>query len=172
MPQLTYPLDLTNAFPGLLADLSPRNDVLSRSSEEAASFPYGTAVVAGTDPDTQVLLPTLAADLVGVVSHSHVNEVGGDDENLADPNHTLNCLHVGRVYVQLESSSPAVVAGTTAVFVRTANPAAAPADEGLGRFRGDADIGDALTLTGGRWITSGSAGDLVVLEIDAGAFIS
>jgi hypothetical protein len=172
MPQLTYPLDLTNAFPGLLADLSPRNDVLSRSSEEAASFPYGTAVVAGTDPDTQVLLPTVADALIGVVSHTQANEVGGDDENLADPNHTLNCLHVGRIYVQLESTSPAVIAGTTGVFVRTANPAAAPADEGLGRFRGDVDGGDALTLAGGRWITSGSAGDLVVLEIDADASIS
>lgn len=169
MTQLTYPTDLTNAFAGMLADLSPRNDIVSYTSEEATSFPHGTAVVHGTDPDRQMLLPTGAATLLGVTVHSHAEEVGADDQNLIDENRTKNVLREGRIYVELEGSSPAVVAGTTGVFVRTAG---AGVGEGLGRFRGDADGGDALTLTGGRWITSGSAGDLVILEIDAGASIA
>lgn len=169
MTQLTYATDLTNAFAGMLADLSPRNDAKSYANEEAAGIPHGVAVVHGTDPERQMLLPTGAATLLGVVIHSHANEVGADDENLVDPNMTASVLGEGRIYVELEDSSPTVVAGTTGVFVRTAN---AGAGEGLGRFRGDVDGGDALTLTGGRWITGGGPGDVVILELDSGASIA
>jgi hypothetical protein len=172
MTQLSYPIDLTNAFAGMLADMSPNNDAKSYTSEEATSFPHGTAVVPGTDPDRQMLLPTGAAPLLGVVIHSHAEEVGGDDQNLVDQSRTKSVLGAGRIYVQLESSSPSVVAGTTGVFVRTANPAASPADEGLGRFRGDADGGDALAASNMKWVTSGGPGDLVVLEIGAGSALS
>lgn len=168
MAQLTYPQDLTNAFAGMLADDGPRNDVLSRVSEEATSFPAGVAVVRGTDPDKQALLPTGAADLLGVALHSHANEVGADGQNLIDDERAFNVLHEGRVFVELEGSSPAVTPAT-AVFIRTANPGAG---EGLGRFRGDNDGGDAGATTGCRFLTSGQPGDVVVLEIDAGATVA
>ena len=49
MAQLTYSVDMPIAFAGLLADNATRKDTLSRSSEEATSFPHGVAVVAGTE---------------------------------------------------------------------------------------------------------------------------
>lgn len=169
MTQLSYPTALTNAFAGMLADLSPRNDCKSYASEEATPFPHGTAVVHGTDPETQALLPTGAATLLGVTVHSHANEVGADNQNLVDENQMVNVLGTGRIYVQLETSSPAVVAGTTGVFVRIQGVGAG---EGLGRFRGDADTADALAVTGARWITGGGPDDVVILEIDPGASIA
>jgi len=169
MPQLSYPTDTTNAFAGMLADNERNSDILSRQSEDAVAHPHGVAVVVGTDPERQVLLPTGAANLLGVVVHSHAAEVGSDDLNLVNLNDTINVLHEGRIFVELETGSPSVVAMTTGVFVRVAN---AGAGEGIGRFRGDVDGGDALTVTGARWITSGAAGDVVVLEIDKGATIA
>jgi len=170
MAQTSYSEDLAVAYEGMLADLNNNNDVVTAHSEEASSFPYGTAVVKGT-ADDQMLLPTGAALLLGITAHSHANEVGSDDLNLVDPAKAANVLHAGRIYVKLESSSGAVSKGD-ALFVRIANPAASPADEGLGRFRNDADAGDALAATGVRAFTSGTGGDVIVAEIVTGASIA
>ena len=165
MTQLTYNNDLAIAFPGMLADLSPRNDVLSLASEEATSFPYGVAVVAGTDPDKQALLPTGAANLVGIAAHSHANEVGADDANLVDDERVFNVLHVGRIYVQPEDT----LATGAAVFVRVS---AGGGGSQLGSFRSDADTATALAATGVRVIRGGTSSVPAVLEIDPGASIA
>jgi len=165
MAQLTYPQDLVNAFEGMLADTGMRNDVLSRVGEEAVSFPHGVALVAGTDPDKQVLLPTGAAKLVGVAVHSHANEVGADDLNLVDQGRYVGALHVGRIYVKVEEA----VTPASPVFVRTA---AGGGGSQLGAFRASGDTATALAASGARFITSGAGGSLVVLEIDADAAIA
>lgn len=165
MAQLSYPTSLATAFPGMLADTSPRNDKLSRASEEATSFPYGVAVVAGTDPDNQALLPTGAASLLGVAAHSHANEVGADDQNLVDENHMFNVLHVGRIYVQVEEA----VTPASTVHVRIASGGGGTQ---LGAFRASADTATALAATGMRYLTSADANGFAVLEVDPGAAIS
>lgn len=172
MAQLLYPVKQAKGFAGQLADISPRNDVLTRHSEEATSFPYGTAVVAGTDTEKQMLLPTGAANLLGVTSHSHAREVGADGLNLVDLGRCSNVLHVGRIFVKLEGTCGAMVAGDP-LFVRIATPSAVPADdEGLGRFRHDVDTAAALAVTGIRLLESGGPGDIVMVEIDPGASIA
>lgn len=165
MAQLTYSVDMPIAFAGLLADNARRKDTLSRSSEEATSFPHGVAVVAGTDPDTQALLPTGAADLLGVAQHSHANEVGGDDQNLVDEGKMFNVLHEGRIYVEVEEA----VTPASPVFVRIA---AGAGGSQLGAFRASADTATALQASGARFLTSAGAGEFAVLEIDAGAAIA
>lgn len=165
MAQLTYNTELTIAYAGMLADLSPRNDVLSRASEEATSFPHGVAVVAGTDPDLQALLPTGAATLLGVAAHSHAAEVGADDQNLVNDEDMFSVLHEGRIYVQVEES----VTPASTVFVRVA---AGGGGTQLGAFRASADTATALAATGARYLTSAAANGFAVLEIDAGAAIA
>jgi len=165
MAQLTYDAALVIAFPGMLADTGSRNDVLSRISEEAVSFPAGVALVAGTLPDTQALLPTGAASLLGVALHSHANEVGGDDLNLIDDASAFNVLHVGRVYVQVEEA----VTPASTVFVRVV---AGGGGTQLGAFRASADTASALAATGARYLTSAGIAGFAVLEIDAGAAIA
>lgn len=164
MAQLTYPIDLAIAFPGMFADLSPRNDVFSRISEEAASFDYGLAVVDGTDPDNQALLPTSAGvALIGVSAHTHANTVGADDLNLVDPTHVFNVLHVGRIYIRVEDAC--VPSDTPHVRIT------AGVGENLGAWRTDVDGGDAVPASGCRFISSAGAGEIAILEIDADAAI-
>lgn len=167
MAQLTYPLEPEPAFPGMLADISPRNDTWSRASEVATSVDYGIVVVGGTDPFKQFALPSAAAELLGITQHSHCNELT-DDANTIELEQLANVLHVGRIWVRLETTSAAVAPGD-AVFVRVSG---AGAGEGLGRLRHDADGGGALAATGIRFVTAGQPGGLVQVEIDAGASIA
>ena len=164
MSQLSYPTSMTAAFAGMLADSGPR-DVLSRISEEATAFPYGVAVVAGTDPDTQALLPTGAADLLGVALHSHAAEVGADDANNVEDERVFNVMHDGRLYVLVEEA----VTPSSPVFVRVA---AGGGGAQLGAFRASADTATALACTGARFLTSAGIAGFAVLEIDKGASIA
>lgn len=163
MTQLTYPTDLSIGLAGQKADTGPC-DVLSRASEEATAFAYGKAVVAGTDPDLQALLPTGAATLLGVAMHSHAAEndlataVSIEDERM------FNVLHDGRIYVQVEEA----VTPASTVFVRVS-----AGGLGLGSFRAsDPGASAALSGTGMRYITSAGINGIAVLEVDKGAAIS
>jgi hypothetical protein len=158
--QLTYPTDLSRGFAGLKADDGPC-DVLSRAFEASAAFPFGILVVAGTDPDRQATPPTAAAqEALGVLLHSHAYEndlptaVSVEDERM------VNVLREGRIYVEPEQA----VAVGDPVFVRV-TAGVAPNDV-IGRFRMDADGGNAVAVTGARWVKSGSTTEVAVLEVD------
>lgn len=162
MAQTSYPTVQPIAFAGQIAD-SSQHDVLSRASEEAASFPYGVLVVAGTDAETQALLPTSAADFVlGAALHSHSNEVGDDNLNLVDPERVFNVLHEGRMYVLPEQA----VAVGDPVYARIA---AGAGGTQLGAFRMDADTASAQLLNGARWLSAGDASNPAILELDRSA---
>ena len=165
MTQLTYPVEMAIAFPGLLATGSKHRETLSRKSEEATSFGYGNAVVRGTDPDTQALLPTGAADVLGVAQHSHANAIGSDGLNLVDDEKLFNVLHIGSIYVEVEEA----VTPASPVFVRVA---AGAGGTQLGAFRASADTATALAASGMRFLTSAASGGFAVLEIDADAAIA
>lgn len=165
MAQTTYNTDLAIGFEGQLQE-SPNRDCLSRVWENATSAPYGIAVARGTDPDLEVdHAPDAAGDILGVLSHSHANEVGADDLNQADQGKLVNVLHQGRVLVKVEDAcTPA-----SSVFVRVA---AGGGGTQLGAFRTDADTATARAASGMRFLTSAGAGGLAVLEIDPGASLS
>lgn len=152
------------AFDGMLADTNGNNDVLSRASEEATSFGYGLAVVAGTDPDVQAILPVGAAKLLGVSLHSHANEVNADNENLIQETSVFNVLHAGRIYVKVEEA----VTPASPVFIRVA---AGAGGTQKGAFRASADTATARASSGLRFITSAGANGFAQLEIDANAAI-
>jgi hypothetical protein len=165
MVQLTYPTDLAIGIAGQLQP-SPRNDVLSRVFENATSAPFGIAIARGTDPDLEVdHAADAAGDLVGVLVHSHANEVGDDNLNQADTGKVVNVLHEGRILVVCEDAcTPA-----DSVYVRVASGGGGTQ---LGAFRTDADTATARAASGMRFLTSASAGGLVLLEVDAGASLS
>jgi hypothetical protein len=164
---------MSKAFPGMLYDLDNNNHIISGISEETTSFDYGVCVVRGTtDPERGMLLPTAVGAVLGVVAHSHAREVGSDNLNLVDPARASNVLHEGRIWVRLEGTSGAVVAGNS-LFVRTAAPSAVPVDdEALGRFRADADGGDALALSLCTVVVGGTGGEMIAIEIDKNAVLS
>jgi len=165
MSQLTYLDEAPNAFAGMLATGTGHKEVLSAISEEATSFPYGVAVVRGTDPDKQALLPTGAADILGVAQHSHANELSASGENLIADEQVFNALHVGPIFVLVEEA----VTPASPVFVRVS---AGAGGTQLGAFRASADTATALAASGMRYRSSASAGEFAVLEIDADAAIA
>lgn len=166
MSQTTYNTDLTNAFAGMLADLSPRNDMLSRHWENATSAPYGIGVADGTDPDRQVdHAPDAAGKLRGVLVHSHDNEVGADDQNLVDENRAVSVLNAGRIYVEVEEA-------VTPASVPHLRVAAGAGGTQLGAWRASVDAASARATTGTRFLSSAGAGELAILEIDADAAVS
>ena len=167
MSQLTYPTDLTIAFPGMLADGPAHTyDILSRVWENATAAPAGIAVAVGTDPDVQADHAADAAGaLLGVIVHSHANEVGSDDANLVDENSAFGVLHSGRVYVQVEEA----VTPASAVYVRVASGGGGTQ---LGAFRASADTATARAASGMRYLTSAGIAGMAVVEVDKGAALS
>lgn len=163
MAQLTYNVDQPIAIAGQAADTGAM-DVISRISEETTAFPYGKAVVRGTDPDTQALLPTGAATLLGVAMHSHAAENDLTAAVSIEDERVFNVLHDGRIYVQVEEA----VTPASTVFVRVS-----AGGLGLGSFRAsDPGASAALAATGARYLTSAGINGLAVLEIDKGAAIA
>jgi len=164
MAQLTYPTDLVIGIAGQAADTGAI-DVISRASEEAVAFPYGCAVVAGTDPDVQALLASGAADLLGVAMHSHAaeNDIAAADSVL--DGRMFNVLRDGRIYVVVEEA----VTPASTVFVRIS---AGGGGSQLGAFRASADTATALACAGARYLTSAGIAGVAVLEIDKGASIA
>jgi hypothetical protein len=166
MAQLTYPTDMTNAFPGMLADSKQENDVLSRAWENATSQPHGTVIGVGTLPEEQAdVLADAAGAILGVIVHTHAEEVGSDDQNLVDTNRMANVLRQGRIFVELEDA----MAAGDAVFVRVAAGAGGTV---LGAIRSDADTATAREATGIILLTGGGAGEMAVLEVQPGATLA
>lgn len=164
MAQLTYNVSQPIGIAGQKADTGPM-DVLSRVSEEATAFPYGVAVVRGTNPDTQALLPTGAATLLGVAMHSHAAENDLSAAASVEDERMFNVCHDGRLLVKVEEA----VTPASTVYVRIA---AGAGGTQKGAFRASADTASALAATGMRYLTSASSGGLAVLEIDKGAAIA
>lgn len=166
--QSSYSRNQSVAFAGMLADGGPHDIIAMVNSEASASIPFGVAVKKGTG-DTDALLPAAETDeVVGITVHSH-NYSRGDSSSNSDldsngdmrPGAVMNVLRKGRVYVYARTG--AVVAFASRLWVR--------AVAGVGEYLGaaeDADDGtDTIDCTKqGQFITSGSAGELVVLDVD------
>lgn len=150
------------ALAGSRGALGPER-VLSRRNEEASKVPFGLAVTQGT-ADDQFELPDASGDLIlGVLVRS-------DDQKLYDQSGAAgvdadcmgSVMSQGVVYVEVED---AVVAGAKP-FVRFSAGATLTQ---LGSFRsdnGDEAGAKAVVLNGARFLDSGSAGDLVRIEIN------
>jgi hypothetical protein len=118
--QTAYERDMDKAFPGLIADLRPR-EIDSKLWEDSTDGIFGIFVTRGTN-DNQVLLPTSAADqMLGVV----VAQQGAKSLALLatsiviEEKESLNVMREGNIYVTTED---ACVPGDQ-VFVRYASGA-------------------------------------------------
>jgi hypothetical protein len=163
MPQTTVSSALTKATPGLLGDAA-FNDAVSCIVDLAAGIAPGLGVVRTANGDFAAALPTatfLIAAFLGVSLHSHKAKFSpsNDDNEKYEDEDTMPVLRHGRVWVRSES---AFTAGAAA-FVRFS---AGAGGTQLGAFRTDADTATAVAVAGLRFLTSGSAADLALLEVN------
>lgn len=164
MSQTTFPTGQVDAlFEGSRATAEPWITASAVSAEASAEIPFGRMVQKGTTDDSALILAGAAAtDLIGIVAfrQGYSKDVDLGLTGLK-PKATLELVRKGVVWVIAED---AVVAHTTAVRVRHTVGAGA-----IGRFRGAAVAGQTFLLTGVKWRTSASAGQLAMLEIDMAA---
>ncbi|MFC3227339.1 hypothetical protein ACFOGJ_08870 [Marinibaculum pumilum] len=155
----TYGFDLEVAQAGQKYDLS-YDQVDSFAAEGAV--PFGVAVVAGTDPNQQVALVETASDVFrGIALFTHTREQGFN--RAATPastgaqyldTETVSVLSRGRVWVKASGN---VTAGALA-YADLATT-----------FNDSFTVTSTDNLKVGRFHTSGSDGELVVLEVDKAA---
>jgi hypothetical protein len=153
MAQTTYTLQAGKAFAGMLGDfgaVSKRS--ISRANEESSAVAPGKPAVAGTDPETQFLLPSGAADVfLGVTVHSFGTEDPTDDGFATGE--TAELLTQGPIWVIAKT---AVAVGDSVYWDHTTNP---------GTWRNDATT--AVQVVGAKWMTATSGADeLALMEIN------
>lgn len=161
MSQTSYAVNMSAAFAGMLYDIDPTKDVMSYLAN--AAIPFGVCVKRVSGQDGQCDLPGSAGDdLVGVAIASMTKEVplGGGTQTVGYAQFdSVPVLRHGRIYVAVEES----VTPASSVFVRYASGAGGSQ---LGAFRASADTSTAVAWTKARFLSSASAGGIVVLEIN------
>jgi hypothetical protein len=155
------------AFPGMLADSGPNNDIRSYVAESVLSLPVGSVVGQGTLATQVINLAAITDKMVGVVVHSaaySTNEINafGDDWTGTygiERYMTCNVLRKGRVWMLAEEA----VTPASAPLVRCI-PAAA---ELPGVMRDSADAADLYDVSAFcRFLTSTTGAGLVLCEWD------
>ena len=98
--QTTYDRNPVASFAGLLYDLRD-NVIESYAAEGAAGIGLGLALVAGTDPDKQVKLPTgEGLEVRGISVHQYALEQAADGTVEYAEKDTVNTLRRGMIWVQ------------------------------------------------------------------------
>ena len=153
MAQTSYALEADKAFAGMLAEFdNTTKSSISRANEQGAAVAYGKPAVAGTDAETQFLLPSGAGDLfLGITVHQHGSEDPTDD-GIAD-DETAELLRRGKIWVVAKT---VVAVGDDVYWDHTTNP---------GTWRNDATT--AVQVAGATWATPTTGADeLAVIDIN------
>lgn len=164
--QTTYTTVPNPSFRGMLADVGP-NDVLSKSFKAlaGAAAPFGTPMVTVVGDAGQCRLPALAADtFLGVAVHRNIapGTAGSNaftGEQGIEDTQTVDVLTKGRIWVKVEE---AVTPEDDVYYRAIVNSALVPGNWGT-----SSDSSKCVLLSNARYLTSGGAGDLVILEINA-----
>lgn len=153
MTQLTYDLYQKAGHAGLLYDIEPHR-IVTGAAEGA--IPFGRAVVPGTDPEKQVMLPDPSGleKFRGVAKSTWAQEQDLTGEGQYKDKAAVNVVKQGVIWVEVNGD---VVVDGAAYFVFTPG-----AD--LGKFRGD-DTAASIVPTG-VFRSSASSGELAILEIN------
>ena len=162
--QTTYGTDPAIGIKGQLAD-SGHHDVIAMVNNEASQeMAFGLAVVfEGSTDDQGALAPDAISETVaGILVHSHrySNAPSGDLGTTGlKAGAMLDVLRKGRIWVECEDGcSPG-----DRLFVR----AVATGAEEEGACAKAADASDMIDLQGqGIWLTTATAGNLAILEVD------
>lgn len=151
MTQITYNLYQAAAHIGLLYDIEPSTIV--NACAEGQVF-FGHAVVAGTDPLTQVKMPTATGSVFrGVALSTWAKEQNTSNAGLYNETEAVNILKQGAVWVRVNSN---VAIDEAAYFVYTG--------ANLGQFRNDNTDADAVPT--GVFRSTANSGELALLEIN------
>ena len=137
-------------------------DLTSKSAE--GTIPFGRAVVAGTNPDVQVILPSaatpafygVAARIVGL---ENPNPAPGERTEY-EATETAAVLKSGYIWVVTEV---AVAPGDDVYYRFTAGAGGTE----IGRFRNDADTATAGLIAGATFETTAAADSVVKIRIPA-----
>jgi len=130
MSQTSYSVTPGRAVAGMLADSGQDMFHLSRAAEGAA-VPFGLAVVAGTNKETQVKIPTATEGFfMGVSLHEHT--LDAPETGVIAIKETLSVCRKGRIWVK---TNEVVAAGEAVFFVNSGADA--------GKFRNDNTSADA-----------------------------
>lgn len=161
--QTTYPAAFALGFEGQLADGGSDRHSETRVNT-TVEMSFGRAVVRHASNDNEVEVPSTGnVNFEGITHHTHAVELGsivGTATEGIPEDKPANILRKGRIVVLVEEA----VTPADSVFFRHNAPGALP--EALGRFRTDADAGDATAVASARFVTSAAAGELAVLEIN------
>lgn len=134
----------------------------SFTSEEVGSIPLGYALVRGTDPDNQVLLPSAAftaADFLGFAVNPNTRE-----KLITDATGTVSWATSEQVPVAVEGvytikCRTAFVAGTAAYVQHTLAAGINP-----GELRGTNDAVNSSVINA-RFVNSGAIDDIAIIEL-------
>jgi len=159
--QTSYSAAPAKALSGQLADSAPHTIVSMVNEEASAEMRFGVAVAQGS-ADDGALLPDEASDeIVGIVVHSHAyhktQELGSTG---LKPGVVMDVLRKGRIWVTCRS-------GCTKgdrLYVRQDITGGGTEFEGAPEDAADTDNIDCTNQ--GRWMTTASAGELALLEVD------
>lgn len=152
MSQTSYSIQAAQAFAGMLAEFeNTTRSSISRANEESSAVAFGMPVVAGTDAETQFLLPSGAADVfLGCTVHKHGTEDPTDDGVASGE--MCEILRRGKIWVTAE---PAVAVGDPVYWRHTTTP---------GAWRNDAT--ESVLVAGAQWATAAGAGELAVIDFN------
>jgi hypothetical protein len=153
MAQTSYSTEAARAFAGMLAEFdNTTKSSISLASENVSAVAFGTPAVAGTDAETQFLLPSGAGDtFMGCTVHRHGTEDATDD-GIAN-GEMAEVLRRGKVWVVAE---PVVAVGDAVYWRHTTTP---------GAWRNDAT--DSVIVAGATWATATSGvGELAVIDFN------
>jgi len=132
---------------GTLASIRQDQVKLARAAEGALTF--GTLVVRGTDPETQVKPPAVTADITNTAMGIVVNPLDLDQDVIEDGT-MCNVLRSGHIFV---ISANAFTAGGDVFAV-----------DATGAIRSDATA--ATAIPNAKFLTSGGAGAIAEIEFD------
>lgn len=165
MPQTTVNQNPAVGKEGLLYDAQHAPDALITGYvDESAGIKPGRLVIRSASGDWTGELPdgtgSLGTNVLGISAFTHKGLVNpsSEDNEVYEDNEPLPLLRKGRIWVISEDA----FTPSDPVFVRVV----AGVGEELGTFRTDADTADAIAFTAARWMTSGDAGGLGVLEVN------
>lgn len=161
MSQTSYSIDQAAAKVGQKYDLG-FDDVISLIAQE--TIPFGCFVVKGTGED-QAKLPAATGDVTSItiargfaVATQAKEQVAGATTDQYSQYDAVSVLRRGRIWVTCEENWTQA----SAVFVRFA----AGTGTQKGAVRVSADTATAVALPGAKFLNSGSANGLALVEFD------
>ena len=156
-----YGLNHGNAFAGMVADDQVSN-VVTKTNITAVTVPYGKGVVRDTTTNTEtgigtIATTTTAAMFVGVAVRELNRAYNTGDTFGAVPAKDFSVLTAGTIWVTVRET---VVPGDAAcLIINATNP---------GDFKKTAGANDAVAITGAKFLTGATTGNLAKLSLVVG----